>query len=640
MNILTYERGVLLERGENSQQKPNNRYTFRLKVVDKGIPSKLDEITDVTLIVADVNDNAPVFDSETLEKVRMVEDLAVGTQVALVRAQDADESGLAAVRYAFDPNRPPPDGFSIHPVTGAITITRVHDFDNGDSGATLSIIATDADNIHTTTAKKEIGLVNVNDLDPEFDKDEYRFDVLETSAIPAVVGSLRAFETDSVGNQLIPVGVEYSITSTQDVFELEASTDLAGFPIAVVRAVVKLDFEGTKEYTLGVKAVNTGYVGPPRETSCTVVITLVDANDNKPVWKTKPGTATVVEGVPRNVIVGVFEATDADSDERGTVTYAITSIEPAGNDNTFYIPDEGIGQVVTNTVYDLGCESGVKQDTYVIVVQAQDGGSPPKLSETVELTVKIEDANDCPPVFKDSVLACTIEEHRDPGVMCTPVSATDGDGAGVFSTVSFSLTGGEGFFKINDANEIITTNELDIDLRDEFILTVTAADGGDPALTATATVTVTVADANDHAPVFRQSQYSAVVAEGQIGANLVKVEAVDVDLIGNVISYAITDGDDGNQFVIDDKTGQLSTSESNVLDYEVKKSVILTVTASDSASASKSSDVEVIITVTDVNDVKPKIIAAEYKCTLREDTDVGTICASLYYCLAQSSMCF
>lgn len=75
-----------------------------------------------------------------------------------------------------------------------------------------------------------------------------------------------------------------------------------------------------------------------------------------------------------------------------------------------------------------------------------------------------------------------------------------------------------------------TSRPLDRERRARYSLTVTALDGGSPALSSTATVEVTLLDVNDHSPQFTSPSYTADLPEDvSIGSLVLEVSATDLD---------------------------------------------------------------------------------------------------------------
>ena len=80
---------------------------------------------------------------------------------------------------------------------------------------------------------------------------------------------------------------------------------------------------------------------PPRPTAtATVVLNLLDANDNSPVFPpTQPRSFSVSEDAKPGEVIGTVTAEDADSGMFGTVTF---SLETDGHDEEFNISSEVI----------------------------------------------------------------------------------------------------------------------------------------------------------------------------------------------------------------------------------------------------------------------------------------------------------
>lgn len=94
-------------------------------------------------------------------------------------------------------------------------------------------------------------------------------------------------------------------------------------------------------------------------------------------------------------------------------------------------------------------------------------------------------------------------------------------------------------------------------------------------------VYVIVDDVNDNDPVFNQSSYLAHVMENSnVSTSVVTVYATDQDQDANGrVSYAITSGNTGNAFEINNQTGMITVK--GVIDRENIKQYSLTVQAED-----------------------------------------------------------
>ena len=155
-----------------------------------------------------------------------------------------------------------------------------------------------------------------------------------------------------------------------------------------------------------------------------------------------------------------------------------------------------------------------------------------------------------------------------------------------------------------------------------IILRVRATDMNSPAETATLTLTVNVDDVNEHAPAFAQSAYTAEISESRTAADgtILEITATDADGTNNAVSYSITAGDPDDLFFIDPNSGEIRVANGAVLNYDTDPtttSYTLEITATDGDNNNPMTTTQdVIITLTDVNDVAPTIAAS---------TDTGAV---------------
>lgn len=66
------------------------------------------------------------------------------------------------------------------------------------------------------------------------------------------------------------------------------------------------------------------------------------------------------------------------------------------------------------------------KDTYILNVTATDHGQTPK-SRWQKIRIHVDDVNDNPPKFENSVYRANISENLSPGVPVIKVKATDRD---------------------------------------------------------------------------------------------------------------------------------------------------------------------------------------------------------------------
>ncbi|XP_072573588.1 protocadherin gamma-A11-like isoform X28 [Paramormyrops kingsleyae] len=255
--------------------------------------------------------------------------------------------------------------------------------------------------------------------------------------------------------------------------------------------------------------------------------------------------------------------------------------------------------------------------------------------ELYRVTVEILDINDNSPVFPRSELKMEISESAVPGARFSLESARDLD-VGVNSLQGYSLHPTDHFaLKVHSrpggskSVEMILQTPLDREKQEQLNLMLTAVDGGNPKRTGTVKINIAVLDANDNAPVFKQSVYRASVPENAVkGTLVITVSATDADNESNGhIQYYFEHAtrNINELFIINPSTGDIIVT--GELDFEKSKLHEIKVQAKDQGGLTDSSDV--LIEVLDVNDNAPKMTVMSFSSTLPEDSVPGTVIAMI-----------
>uniref|UniRef100_A0A3B4YM88 Dachsous cadherin-related 2 n=1 Tax=Seriola lalandi dorsalis TaxID=1841481 RepID=A0A3B4YM88_SERLL len=234
------------------------------------------------------------------------------------------------------------------------------------------------------------------------------------------------------------------------------------------------------------------------------------------------------------------------------------------------------------------------KDLYELKVQASDFGSPPLSSETVFL-LKVADTNDCQPVFEKDVYVISISEDAPQGSSLIQMQARDAD-EGVNSDVRYSVlkSSPDGLISIDPESGLVTTAaSLDREAQMEVWFLVVATDGGEPALSSTATVTVLVEDVNDNEPVFQQQLYNVSIPEHRTVLFIAHAHDYDSGANGRV-SYYLRSSRNGT-FAIDPNLGTVTLNRSLQVDRQQRYS--LEVVAKDEGELSLSSVLTLTVNV-------------------------------------------
>ena len=158
---------------------------------------------------------------------------------------------------------------------------------------------------------------DVNDNPPEFASKYYFASIREGEPVGTDVVRLMASSMDEGLN----AEITYSIIGGNEgrKFTVESST-------GVVSVAGDIDHERAKEYFLTVQARDGGT--PPLSNHATVNITVMDTNDNAPVFTQQSYSTSISEksGVGTDVVT--VTATDLDKGPNGKVSYRLVHGDP------------------------------------------------------------------------------------------------------------------------------------------------------------------------------------------------------------------------------------------------------------------------------------------------------------------------
>uniref|UniRef100_A0A673UW04 Cadherin domain-containing protein n=1 Tax=Suricata suricatta TaxID=37032 RepID=A0A673UW04_SURSU len=165
-----------------------------LTAVDGGDPAR-SCTTQIEVVVADANDNAPVF-TQDMYKVSVPENLPVGSSVLRVTATDLDEGVNAEITYTFiNIGKAVRQLFKLDSTTGELTTGGVLDFEERQS-YTIGVEAKDGGR-HTAHCKVQIDILDENDNAPEITLDSESKHILEDVKLGTVVALIKTYDLDS-----------------------------------------------------------------------------------------------------------------------------------------------------------------------------------------------------------------------------------------------------------------------------------------------------------------------------------------------------------------------------------------------------------------------------------------------------------
>ncbi|XP_037003619.2 LOW QUALITY PROTEIN: protocadherin alpha-10-like [Artibeus jamaicensis] len=516
----------------------------------------------VEVEVRDINDNPPVF-SVSEQKLSVPESRLLDSRFPLEGASDADVGENAMLTYRLSPN----EFFILDIINkkdkGKFPVLVLQKLLDREENPQLSLLLTATDGgkpERTGSVSLLILVLDVNDNAPVFDRPIYEVRMHENSPNQTLVIWLNASDADEEINKELIYSFSSLVTpSIRRKFLMNERT-------GEIRVNDAIDFEDSNNYEIHVDVTDKG--NPPMVGHCTVLLEILDENDNSPEVVVTSLSLPLLEDAQVDTVIALVSVSDRDSGTNGQVTCSLTPHVPFKLVSTF------------RNYYSLVLDSALDRESvanYQLVVTARDGGSP-SLSATASVSVEVADVNDNAPTFAQPEYTVFVKENNPPGCHIFTVSARDLD-AQENALVSYSLVErrvGEralsSYVSVHaESGKVFALQPLDHEELELLQLQVSARDAGVPPLGSNVTLQVFVLDENDHAPALLppgagggggavSQLVSRSVGSGHVVA---KVRAVDADSGYNAwLSYELQAAAGGarSPFRVGLYTGEISTT--------------------------------------------------------------------------------
>jgi hypothetical protein len=600
----------------NQKDEPSLVTRFIALSVSDGTSFSNTEI--VTIEVESVNENPPRFQQPSYSR-SILEEVAPETSVAVVRAVDEDSGPDGAITYSI---------VSSSPVEGE---TR---FRVDSSGVVFSVAALDRESVNFYTlnisasdggvpprmdyATLEVTVLDTNDNAPQFQPGtNFNRTVREGAAVGTPVALLEATDGDIGENAEITFSLGDESSPLFDVREDGSVVTVSSLDADVADPV----------YYITVVATDNGT--SPLSTTAVFMITVLDVNDNRPVFNEDQYSGNLMENAPIGTSILTVAAMDADSGSNGQISYIIRTFEDPPRASTLFTVDEVTGVVSNLEVFDL--EDPRTASSHFLFVSATDNGIPRmRNAGIVTVSITITNVNDITPRFTMESYAATVDENIAIGSSVLSVTAVDGDVGN--TQISYSIVPNPQIVPLFADSPLLTVDpisgdvfvngSIDFELQPAISFTVEASDMGTPALTGSANVTISVRDLNDNTPEFNQSLFQVSVLETvPMGTTVLRVLALDADSNQNgEVSYTLQDNT-GN-FGINSETGTIFNTVS--LDFESDCFYQLLVTASDGGTPIRNSSAMIYVTVLPFHDLPPVFSRPSYVRSIPEGIPIGS----------------
>ncbi|XP_071513117.1 putative neural-cadherin 2 [Panulirus ornatus] len=449
-----------LDAFSNGEEEAQTRAQQRLREMRRGRVHVAETV--VTVVVKDVNDNAPVFPNVTIYG-EVQENGPIDLSACVVWAWDADdqqEGTNARLTYSVEKNvvdeRSGQAIFAVNPETGLVR-TAVCCLDRETTPEYhIQVVATDGGGLKGTGAVV-VRLADVNDNSPRLTRDLWQVEVDET------------WGSGGASNATLLV-VSTADHDTSNYF------------------FYRTPFQG-----------RGGWSDARHTDTAWVEVRLRDLNDNPPQFHLPHAHVTIREDAAPGTLLATLPASDPDMINQQQVHYHVEG----GWGALTVDADGGVRLWRTLDREASGGEVGMAK------VVAMDGGHP-SLSSTATLTITVTDVNDCPPrLLPPTVLHVT---EGAPASLLGVLTATDDDvwELGHGPPFNFTLAPTNPVHILNSLSlkyynsldsgrggaEVWTEGPVDREEHRQLMAEVMVADAG--GLATTQPITIIIGDVNDN----------------------------------------------------------------------------------------------------------------------------------------------
>ncbi|XP_068245433.1 putative neural-cadherin 2 [Palaemon carinicauda] len=435
----------------------------------------------VTVVVKDINDNAPTFPHATIFG-EVQENGPIDLSVAVVSAWDADdeaEGTNALITYSIEKNvieeRSGQAIFAVHPETGLVH-TAICCLDRETTPEYhIQVVAVDGGGLKGTVV---VRLADINDNSPRLTRELWKVEVNETWA---------SGPPDNM--TLVEISTLDHDTSNYFFYRVVESSGW-GWEHFAVRT------HGTVGQLYANRTLD--YEDPAHRRGFRFMVQVTD----------RIGKLQQVESEFMKYSLGILAESDTQAlrDEDGIINEQWWDIQ----DIYQSVGSGGLGHAVTRR---KPCISNDSRHT-----------------DTAWVAVQLLDLNDNPPEFRRPHVHITVREDTSPGTLLATLPARDPDMGGQ-QKVKYHVQAQWGALTVDNGGGVRLWRALDREAPggEKVIAKVIGVDEGIPSLSSTATLTVTVTDVNDCPPRLLPPT-ELHVKEGTSSAKLGMLTATDDDV--------------------------------------------------------------------------------------------------------------
>ena len=530
-----------------------NKYNIKISSIDDN-NSVYEQ--NFTINILNINET-PTF--ITLSNNKIEENSTIGSVIGTLTARDYDKN--STFTYTLNNNN------DIFDISSNQLITKKSLDYEVQNEYTLNITVTDQGGL-AYSRNFIIEILNVNERPTNIELSNNT--VYENVEIGYIIGELESSDPDKNSN------FTYTMDNYNDTFIILNNQ-------LIVKN--KLDYEKQSSYTFNITTKDM------LDLTYTKEFTIEILNINERPTNIELSNNLVYENDKIGIIVGTF--TTDDPDKNSTFKYTLNN-----NNDNFSISNN---QLLTTQSFDYEI-----QNEFTLNITVTDEGG---LSYTKDFTIKIKNINENPTHIE--LYNSSFYENVEIGYVVSNLNTVDPDKTTLFTYVLNNYN--DKFIILN--NQLITKDNFDYEIQNEYILNITVTDQG--GLTYTKDLTITVLNVNER-PTDITLSNNIIEENVNIGYNIGTLTTNDED-ISSSFTYILNNFND----TFDISKNILITKD--IIDYEVQKEYILSITTIDEGGLSYTKDFT--LTITNINERPTDIILSDT--SVYENSSVGHIIGNI-----------
>uniref|UniRef100_A0A914YF43 Cadherin n=1 Tax=Panagrolaimus superbus TaxID=310955 RepID=A0A914YF43_9BILA len=465
-----------------------------------------------------------------------------------------------------------------------------------------------------------IHILDINDNAPQFSQKFYNISIVEGAIIGSKFPLQTAKDPDyGMNGTIAAYRLKSDDPETLNLFKVHRMTDIIGGDALFLELINALDRETRSSYTVEIEAIDGGQ--PALAGTFILFITILDVNDNAPIFVNPFLNVTIDTNGKENEIIARMSAIDADIGLNAELSYALVDTV------TDQFEIDSITGEIRRKASILQCNkescSHCLPNICVIPIEVSDKGVPKLVGRSflnvhlthhkfipLEINIKIYPSDNNYLVIDENVqigstlAVLTVNDNHNNKIEMSIISGND--------KKIFQLEHGHGF-------AILRLNKkVDFKKEQKYLLIFEAIDSSDILKKAQKSLQVYVRNANEKPPKFKEKRYSSNIFETTFQNSpilRIKADSENSDLRYSIINETLL------PFNINPETGVIKLSKK--LNYSDATFFEFQVQATNPAPSWKSTVVPVRINILDSNNNAPKFYEKISQITLAENFDIA-----------------